>query len=94
MPSTTEDTIMKTTARRLTIFALTLTAAAALAQRPQAPANGPEFWRNIGPDRGGRSLTSAGSSSRPNEYYLYMPSRPPIPTSSISAWAKPSSAAT
>jgi photosystem II stability/assembly factor-like uncharacterized protein len=70
MPSTTEDTIMKTTARRLTIFALTLTAAAALAQRPQAPANGPEFWRNIGPDRGGRSLTSAGSSSRPNEYYF------------------------
>lgn len=27
-------------------------------------------WRNIGPDRGGRSLGSAGSTSRPNEYYF------------------------
>jgi photosystem II stability/assembly factor-like uncharacterized protein len=32
--------------------------------------SGPEVWRNIGPDRGGRSLTSAGSSARPNEYYF------------------------
>ena len=27
-------------------------------------------WRSIGPDRGGRSIASAGSSSRPNEYYF------------------------
>lgn len=27
-------------------------------------------WRNIGPVRGGRSLGSTGSPSRPNEYYL------------------------
>src|SRR6202012_4987243 len=27
-------------------------------------------WRNLGPLRGGRSITSAGSSSRPNEYYF------------------------
>ncbi len=27
-------------------------------------------WRSIGPPRGGRSITSAGSSSRPNEYYF------------------------
>src|SRR6185503_9592603 len=27
-------------------------------------------WRNIGPNRGGRSITSAGSPSRPNEYYF------------------------
>src|SRR5579884_822378 len=27
-------------------------------------------WRNIGPNRGGRSITSAGSSSRPLEYYF------------------------
>src|SRR5438309_604416 len=27
-------------------------------------------WRNIGPNRGGRSLTGAGSPSRPNEYYF------------------------
>ncbi len=27
-------------------------------------------WRSIGPNRGGRSLTCAGSASRPNEYYF------------------------
>ena len=27
-------------------------------------------WRSIGPKRGGRSITSAGSPSRPNEYYF------------------------
>lgn len=27
-------------------------------------------WRNIGPDRGGRSLGSMGSPGRPNEYYF------------------------
>ncbi|GAO37881.1 hypothetical protein SCH01S_01_00440 [Sphingomonas changbaiensis NBRC 104936] len=27
-------------------------------------------WRNIGPDRGGRSIAVAGSASRPNEYYF------------------------
>ena len=27
-------------------------------------------WRNIGPNRGGRSLGAAGSPSRPNEYYF------------------------
>ena len=27
-------------------------------------------WRNIGPKRGGRSLGSAGSPGRPNEYYF------------------------
>ena len=27
-------------------------------------------WRNIGPNRGGRSITSAGSTSRPLEYYF------------------------
>jgi photosystem II stability/assembly factor-like uncharacterized protein len=27
-------------------------------------------WRSIGPQRGGRSITSAGSSSRPFEYYF------------------------
>src|SRR5882757_790780 len=37
---------------------------------PPAPPAGPQIWRNIGPDRGGRALTIAGSSSRPNEYYF------------------------
>src|SRR5947208_8813747 len=27
-------------------------------------------WRNIGPNRGGRSLTCTGVPSRPNEYYF------------------------
>ena len=27
-------------------------------------------WRNIGPERGGRSLTCTGSPGRPNEYYF------------------------
>src|SRR5690242_20488733 len=27
-------------------------------------------WRSIGPNRGGRSIASAGSSSRPLEYYF------------------------
>ena len=27
-------------------------------------------WRSIGPPRGGRSITSAGASSRPLEYYF------------------------
>jgi len=27
-------------------------------------------WRNIGPDRGGRSIASTGIPSRPNEYYF------------------------
>jgi photosystem II stability/assembly factor-like uncharacterized protein len=27
-------------------------------------------WRNIGPQRGGRSIASAGSVQRPNEYYF------------------------
>ncbi|MGV2481127.1 UNVERIFIED_CONTAM: hypothetical protein IGO34_30490, partial [Salmonella enterica subsp. enterica serovar Weltevreden] len=27
-------------------------------------------WRNIGPNRGGRSLSAVGSVARPNEYYF------------------------
>src|SRR5258708_28093620 len=27
-------------------------------------------WKNIGPNRGGRSITSAGSAKRPLEYYF------------------------
>jgi photosystem II stability/assembly factor-like uncharacterized protein len=50
---------------------LALMTVAALAQGRGGPAEtGPLEWRNIGPDRGGRSLTSAGSTERPNEYYF------------------------
>jgi photosystem II stability/assembly factor-like uncharacterized protein len=30
----------------------------------------PYVWRNIGPNRGGRSIAVAGAASRPNEYYF------------------------
>jgi photosystem II stability/assembly factor-like uncharacterized protein len=30
----------------------------------------PYVWRNIGPNRGGRSIAVAGSPSRPNEYFF------------------------
>ncbi|MGB5270034.1 MAG: glycosyl hydrolase, partial [Eudoraea sp.] len=41
----------------------------------ESPSLDPSFyegleWRNIGPNRGGRSLGSAGSPGRPNEYYF------------------------
>lgn len=43
---------------------------------PPPPAQGEEAyftglkWRNIGPNRGGRSISAAGSVARPNEYYF------------------------
>src|SRR5580700_7158021 len=50
----------------------TLLAAAAFSATPAIdPAVfGSLQWRSAGPARGGRSITSAGSSSRPNEYYF------------------------
>ncbi|MEE4154809.1 MAG: glycosyl hydrolase [Erythrobacter sp.] len=30
-------------------------------------------WRNIGPERGGRSISAAGSTARPHEYYFASP---------------------
>ena len=43
-------------------------------QKPKPPVDPTYFksyeWRNIGPERGGRSLGSAGSPGRPNEYYF------------------------
>jgi photosystem II stability/assembly factor-like uncharacterized protein len=57
--------------KSITIF-VCLGAAAAL---PAAPAFDPSVfanltWRSIGPARGGRSITSAGSTARPLEYYF------------------------
>ena len=55
----------------LSIALLAVSAISILAQGPPASTvSGPQTWRNIGPDRGGRSLTVAGSSARPNEYYF------------------------
>jgi photosystem II stability/assembly factor-like uncharacterized protein len=42
--------------------------------KPAEDAGDPRFaaltWRNIGPNRGGRSISAAGSTARPNEYYF------------------------
>jgi photosystem II stability/assembly factor-like uncharacterized protein len=55
----------------LVLTFLCLSANGVLAQGGRsAPPAGPQIWRNIGPDRGGRSLAVGGSSSRPNEYYF------------------------
>src|ERR1700719_1728216 len=54
------------------ISAILLFAAAAIsADAPYDPAIFSSFqWRSAGPLRGGRSITSAGSSARPLEYYF------------------------
>ncbi len=54
----------------LPLVFLSLHVPVAPAQYPSAVPSGPQIWRNIGPDRGGRSLTVGGSSKRPNEYYF------------------------
>src|SRR6516162_8974455 len=56
-------------------FGLALLALGATARLFAAPAYDPGIfssltWRSIGPPRGGRSIASAGSSSRPLEYYF------------------------
>src|SRR5580700_9591534 len=55
-------------------FRLTLSIAAVAALAAAATYDASFFsgltWRSIGPLRGGRSITCAGSSSRPNEYYF------------------------
>src|SRR5206468_6381885 len=53
---------------RLTV--LILFAAPLAAQAVDTSAFGSLTWRNIWPQRGGRSVAVAGSSSRPNEYYM------------------------
>src|SRR4029450_12169239 len=62
----------------LLIAIVTLTAPSVRAQQP--PSNPPGKydpalfnalrWRSIGPNRGGRSITCAGSTTRPFEYYF------------------------
>jgi photosystem II stability/assembly factor-like uncharacterized protein len=47
-----------------------LCATAAVAEHYDSSVFGALEWRSIGPQRGGRSITSAGSTSRPNEYYF------------------------
>ena len=58
------------------LFALAFAAPAGLAQAPSAPASiDPAFvnaykWRNIGPNRGGRSIAVSGVKGRPREAYF------------------------
>ena len=52
------------------LFPTLLFAAIALAEHYDASVFGALQWRSIGPQRGGRSITSVGSTSRPNEYYF------------------------
>jgi len=47
-----------------------ISAAIAVAEHYDASVFGALQWRSIGPLRGGRSITSAGSTARPNEYYF------------------------
>jgi photosystem II stability/assembly factor-like uncharacterized protein len=55
----------------LPITLLGMLAPNATAQRNRGAApEGAQVWRNIGPDRGGRSLTISGSTARPLEYYF------------------------
>jgi photosystem II stability/assembly factor-like uncharacterized protein len=52
------------------LFLTLFCAVIAVAEHYDASVFGALQWRSIGPQRGGRSITSAGSSSRPNEYYF------------------------
>ena len=53
------------------LFAISLPTPAAIAQSPSDSALfAPLRWRNIGPNRGGRSITATGSTTRPLEYYF------------------------
>jgi photosystem II stability/assembly factor-like uncharacterized protein len=55
----------------LTLLVSPLCSMDAGAQRARGAASeGAQLWRNIGPDRGGRSLAISGSSARPLEYYF------------------------
>jgi len=53
-----------------TAAAVNLPARSAPAQQFDPKLYGALQWRNIGPDRGGRSIAVAGSSRRPLEYYF------------------------
>src|ERR1700675_4993234 len=55
--------------KRFLLLSLLCTAAA-MAEHYDSSVFGALQWRSIGPQRGGRSITSAGTASRPNEYYF------------------------
>lgn len=55
--------------RRIALVVLCLSSGAH-AQAPDTAPFAALAWRNIGPNRGGRSIAVAGSSARPHEYYF------------------------
>ena len=55
---------------RLTLLGLLATVSLSTVARAEEINFGSLKWRNIGPNRGGRSLTAAGSPNRPLEYYF------------------------
>ena len=63
---------------KLTIFFLGICLSILIYPSSQAQTSSDDYeqfykkmtWRNIGPNRGGRSLGAAGSPGRPNEYYF------------------------
>ena len=67
-------------ARFLALLLIAIPALTAPVRAQQPPTNQPGTydpalfnalrWRSIGPNRGGRSITCAGSTSRPFEYYF------------------------
>jgi photosystem II stability/assembly factor-like uncharacterized protein len=52
------------------LSAFALVAAPLAAQTADTAAFAGLTWRNLGPQRGGRSVAAAGSAARPNEYYM------------------------
>jgi len=56
--------------RKLFLFSLITVCSIGTAETYDAALFGALKWRSIGPNRGGRSIASAGSASRPNEYYF------------------------
>ncbi|HWZ30134.1 MAG TPA: hypothetical protein VNX18_02315 [Bryobacteraceae bacterium] len=53
-----------------TLLLFSLSAAFCVADHYDPIIFGALQWRSVGPNRGGRSITSAGSAARPNEYYF------------------------
>src|SRR5690606_8873421 len=56
--------------RRVAVLCVSLLAAPARVVAQDADPFAALEWRNIGPDRGGRSIAVGGSDSRPLEYYF------------------------
>lgn len=65
---------MRSLSRSLVLLALAVAGAAPTAAQSGGPVDSAAFaslnWRNVGPLRGGRSVAAAGSTLRPNEYWM------------------------